>query len=413
MQYDITYIKLHGKIMYLCKKIIEMKYINRQISELLSQYINNFPAVAILGPRQCGKSTLARHITKNITNSVYLDLEKISDRNKLNDPEMYFKLNSNKLVCLYEIQKQPEIFSTLRSIIDNNNRNGQFLILGSASRDLIRQSSETLAGRIVYIPITPFALPEIQTKGQNKAKTLLDFWVKGGFPRSYLTKENTISMAWRNSFIETFLQRDLQQIGFNIPPETALRLWKMCAHSQGQILNTSKFGNSLGLNHMTVKKYLDIFHGTFMLRILNPFFTNTKKRLIKSPKIYIRDTGILHALLNIHSIDDLYCHPVYGSSWETLVIENVLQKYNNWDSGFYRTANGAEIDLVLEKGLYKIAIECKASSAPKPTKGFYLAMEDLKIDKGFIIAPIDSPAYPLNEKVTVISLNDFLKLEMF
>lgn len=403
---------MHGCILYICKKQMGMIYINRQISNHITQYLQHFPAVAMLGPRQCGKSTLAKQITKNIPNSIYLDLEKISDRNKLNDPEMFFKINSNKLICLDEIQKQPELFSTLRSIIDENNRNGQFLILGSASRDLIKQSSETLAGRIIYTHLTPFTLPEIDNKNQKSNSTLFEYWMKGGFPRSYLSTNNTISMAWRNSFVETFLQRDLPQIGYNIPPETALRLWKMCAHNQGQLLNASKFGNSLGLNHLTVKKYLDLFHGTFMIRILPPFYVNVKKRLVKAPKIYLRDTGILHSLLSINKISDLYNHPVYGSSWETLVIENVLQKYSSWDSGYYRTANGAEIDLVLEKGMKKIAIECKASTAPKPSKGYYIAMEDLKLNSGFVIAPIDGEPYPLNEKVTVISLSDFLRMEM-
>ncbi len=388
-----------------------MKYINRQISNLITQYLQHFPAVAILGPRQCGKSTLAKQLIKDNPNSVYLDLEKISDRNKLNDPEMFFRINSNKLICLDEIQKQPELFSTLRSIIDENNRNGQFLILGSASRDLIKQSSETLAGRIIYTHLTPFTLSEINEDNQKTNNVLLEYWIKGGFPRSYLSVNNRISMAWRNSFVETFLQRDLPQMGYNIPPELALRLWKMCAHTQGQLLNASKFGDSLGLNHLTVRKYIDLFHGTFMLRILNPFFANVKKRLVKAPKIYLRDTCILHSLLNINTINDLYNHPVYGSSWETLVIENVLQKYNSWDSGYYRTSNGAEIDLVLEKGLKKIAIECKVSTTPKPSKGYYIAMEDLKLKSGFIIAPINGEPYPLNEKATVISLDDFLKLE--
>lgn len=389
-----------------------MKYINRQISNLIAQYLQHFPAVAILGPRQCGKSTLAKQLIKDVRDSVYLDLEKISDRNKLNDPEMFFKMNCNKLICLDEIQKQPELFSVLRSIIDENNGNGQFLILGSASRDLIKQSSETLAGRIVYSHLTPFTLSEINDDNEKPESVLFEYWNRGGFPRSYLSGNDTISMVWRNSFIETFLQRDLPQIGYNIPPETALRLWKMCAHTQGQSLNAAKFADSLGLSHLTVRKYMDLFQGTFMLRILKPFFINIKKRLVKAPKIYLRDTGILHSLLNINTISDLYSHPVYGSSWETLVIENILQKYSSWDSGYYRTSNGAEIDLILEKGLKRIAIECKVSTAPKPSKGYYIALEDLNLETGFVIAPIDGESYPLNEKATVISLTDFLRMEM-
>jgi len=387
-----------------------MEYIQRDVTETLLRYLKNFPAVAILGPRQCGKSTLAKHITNNLSQSDYLDLERMADRNKLSDPEMFFKLNCDKLICLDEIQKLPELFSTMRSVIDENNRNGQFLILGSASRDLIKQSSETLAGRIVYLNLTPFTYNELYHDSYVDFASFSDYLVKGGFPRSYLAESLDLSIVWRNSFIETFLQRDLPQMGFNIPPETAIRLWKMCAHSQGQILNASKFGESLGFRYQTIKKYLDIFAGTFMLRILPPFLPNLKKRIVKSPKVYIRDTGILLSLLNLKSIDDLLGHPVFGPAWETLVIENVLQHFTNWEFGFYRTSHGAEIDLTLQNPDKRIAIECKASTAPKPSKGFYSAMDDLDIDQGFIISPVDGPAYPINPKVMVISLGEFLEM---
>jgi predicted AAA+ superfamily ATPase len=389
-----------------------MEYIHRDITETLNRYLKNFPAVAILGPRQCGKSTLARHITKKFKQSVYLDLERIGDRNKLSDPEMFFKINSDKLICLDEIQKLPEIFSTMRSVIDENNRNGQFLILGSASRDLIKQSSETLAGRIVYLDLTPFTYNELFPENQTDFSTLIPFMIKGGFPRSYLAKDLDLSFIWRLSFIETFLQRDIPQMGFNIPPETAIRLWKMCAHSQGQLLNASKLGETLGYNYQTIKKYLDIFHGTFMLRLLPPFLPNLKKRLVKSSKIYIRDTGILLALLNLKTIDDLLGHPVFGHAWETLVIENILQKFSDWEFGFYRTTHGAEIDLLIQKRNIKIAIECKVSTAPKVSRGFYSALDDLSIDKGFVIAPIDGSGYPINPKIMVVSLGEFLNLEI-
>ncbi len=387
-----------------------MEYIHRDVTETLNRYLQNFPAVAILGPRQCGKSTLAKHVTGSFEQSVYLDLERIADRNKLSEPEMFFNLNSEKLICLDEIQKLPEIFGTMRSVIDENNRNGQFLILGSASRDLIRQSSETLAGRIVYLNLTPFTYNELFHKSQSDFISLSKYLIRGGFPRSFLAETLDLSFVWRSSFIETFLQRDLPQMGFNIPPETAIRLWKMCAHSQGQLLNASKFGESLGYNYQTIKKYLDIFHGTFMLRLLPPLLPNLKKRLVKSSKIYIRDTGVLFALLNLKTIDDILGHPVFGPAWETLVIENVLQQFHDWDFGFYRTSHGAELDLVLQKGNTRIAIECKASTAPNPSKGFYSAMDDLNIDKGFIIAPVDGTAYPISQKAMVISLSDFLNL---
>jgi hypothetical protein len=342
--------------------------------------------------------------------AVYLDLERFADRSRLTEPEIFFQLNTDKLICLDEIQKVPEVFSVMRSVIDETDRNGQFLILGSASRDLIRQSSETLAGRIVYIQLTPFTHKELLPPGLVNFKSLSSYLLRGGFPRSYLAKSTKLSYTWRNSFIETFLQRDLPEIGFNIPPDTAIRLWKMCAHSQGQLLNASRLGDSLGYNYQTIQRYLDIFQGTFMLRLLPPFLPNLKKRLVKSSKIYVRDTGILLALLNLASMEDALGHPVFGPAWETLVIENVLQRYTDWDYGFYRTSHGAEVDLVLKRANKTIAIECKASNSPKPSRGFYSAMEDLHTDNGFIIAPIDSPAYPVSKTIKVISLGEFLSL---
>jgi hypothetical protein len=386
-------------------------FIPRIILSEVTNYLHHFPAVAILGPRQCGKSTLAKHIIEKNDESVYLDLEKKSDQNRLTDPEMFFKINREKLICLDEVQKFPGLYSDLRSAIDENNRNGLFLILGSASRDLIRQSSETLAGRIVYVNLTPFTFLEVLKSGLYRENMLFEYLLRGGFPRSFLAESPEISLKWRHSFIETFLQRDLPQMGFNIPSETALRLWSMCANSQGQLLNASKFGDSLGFNHTTVKKYLDILAGTLMLRQLQPFASNTKKRVVKAPKVFIRDTGVLHALLNIDTVNDLLGHPVFGASFETLVIENVLAKYPDWEAGFYRTSNGAEIDLVLQKGQKRIAIECKAASAPKVSKGFYSALDDLEIEKGFVIALVES-GYPINEKVSVFSLQEFLNMNL-
>jgi len=389
-----------------------MKYIERGIETTILKYLNNFPAVAILGPRQCGKSTLAKQIILENIPSVYLDLEKASDRNRLSDPDLFFSINKDKLVCLDEIQKMPDIFRSLRSTIDENASNGQFLILGSASRDLIKQSSETLAGRIVYVNLTPFTYSELIKNDKGGLISVSKYLVRGGFPRSYLAGDLETSVAWRQSFIETFLQRDIPQMGFDIPPETVMRLWSMCAHSQSQLLNSTKFADSLGYNHQTIKKYLDVLHGTFMLRLLPPFLINLKKRLVKSPKIYIRDTGILLSLLKLKTMDELLGHPVFGATWESMVIENVLNKYQDWDNGFYRTSHGAEIDLILQKAEQRIAIECKASSAPKLTRGFYSALADLNIEKAFVIAPISGPSYPLKENTIVISLTEFLNMEL-
>ncbi len=387
------------------------QYIDRFLNDKIRYLLKNFPAVAMLGPRQCGKSTLARHIMESESNTLFLDLEKISDRSRLTDPEMFFNLNKDKLICLDEIQRLPEIFNELRSVIDENERNGQFLILGSASRELIRQSSESLAGRIIFVELSPFSYPEVAEKYSGMDNLLYKYLVRGGFPRSFLAEDTALSFTWRQSFINTFLERDIPQIGIDIQPESMMRLWKMCAHSHGQVLNASRFGESLGISHTTVRKYLELLKSTFMIRILPPFYSKLKKRLIKSPKIYIRDTGILHALLQIKTMDDLMAHPVFGASWENMVIENVLNKYSDWDAGFYRTSNGAEIDLILNKANKRIAIECKVSTAPKVTRGFYSAMEDLDIQEAWVIAPVDEK-YPLKENVFVISLPEFLKTEI-
>jgi predicted AAA+ superfamily ATPase len=374
-------------------------YIHRHQEAEILQLIRNFPAVAILGPRQCGKSTLARHILKNFPAAIFLDLEDPEDRQKLSAPELFFSGNENRLICLDEIQRIPELFPLLRSVIDRNERNGQFLILGSASRDLIRQSSESLAGRIIFVELFPFQYSEL------KIDDYWDYWLKGGFPRSYLASEPALSYKWRQSFISTFLERDLRQLGFNIPPESMHRLWSMCASRQGQLVNLSQIGGSLGVSHTTVRNYIDLLKETFMIRILPPIEANLNKRLVKSPKFYLRDTGILHTLLSIRSKEDLLGHYLLGASWESMVIENILNVASDQTAGFYRTVGGAELDLVFQTGNRKIAIECKASAVPKPERGFYQALEDLDISEAWIIAPVNM-RYPLKENVTVMSLAD-------
>jgi predicted AAA+ superfamily ATPase len=385
----------------LSEKFILENYIHRIRENEIYSLLENFPAVAILGPRQSGKSTLARHLLVDKPQSIYLDLENPEDRQKLSAPELFFSGNDDRLVCLDEIQRTPDLFPLLRSVIDRRNRNGQFLILGSASRDLIRQSSESLAGRIIFVELPPFLMSEIP------GGDYWDYWLKGGFPRSYLAKDMELSYKWRASFISTFLERDLVQLGFNIPPETMRRLWTMCANLHGQIVNLSQIGSSLGVSHTTVRSYIDLLRETFMVRLLQPFESNLNKRLIKSPKIYLRDTGILHSLLSIRKKEDLLGHHILGVSWESLVIENMLNAARDIPSGFYRTAGGAEIDLILQKADKKIAIECKASAVPKPGRGFYQAMEDLHIDESWIIAPV-SMKYPLKENVHVMTLADAL-----
>ena len=376
------------------------EYINRLISPIIKKRLSTNPAVALLGPRQCGKSTLAKQIIRNYPGSIYLDLENPSDLNKLKNPNLFFSSNAKNLICLDEIQRIPDLFSELRSILDKNNRNGQLLILGSASRELIRQSSETLAGRISYCELTPFLFNE--TNGQTDK-----YWLKGGFPRSYLAKNNETSFQWRSDFITTFLERDISQLGFLIPSKSIRNLWTMCAHNHGQLLNASKIGESLGVTHHTVKRYIDILEQTFLVRSLPPYLKNTGKRLTKSHKIYIRDTGILHALLEIETFNDLLGHPILGSSWEGMVIENIISAATGFRPYFYRTSTGSEIDLVLEKGNRIFAIECKTSTAPDLTAGFWNAINDLKPEKTWIAAPADS-AYDLKKNITVTPLNNLI-----
>ena len=247
--------------------------------------------------------------------------------------------------------------------MDESGRNGQFIILGSASPDLIRQSSETLAGRVSYFELTPFLLNEVLE--EHSLKTLRKLWLRGGFPRSYLAPNEKESFEWRLDFIRTFLERDIPQLGFRTPARTIERFWRMCAHLHGQLLNSSKLGESMGVSHHTIRSYVDMLEQSFVLRVLRPYESNLKKRLIKSPKIYIRDSGLLHALLGIESHDDLLGHPVYGASWEGWVIENVLSLLPDWNAAFYRTSSGSEIDLILEKGNRRIGVECKGFDLPE------------------------------------------------
>lgn len=367
------------------------------------------PATAILGPRQCGKTTLAREIVEKRPGAVYLDLERPSDLRQLADPELFFALrrnaNGQPLVCLDEIQRAPEVFPVLRSILDESGRNGQLLMLGSASPDLLRQTSETLAGRLRYLELTPLTAREV---GAREVEGLARLWVRGGFPRSYLAETEGASFRWRESFVQTFLERDLPQLGFRLPAAGLNRLWRMLAHGHGQLFNSSKLGASLGVSHHTVRHHLDVLAGTFMVRVLEPREDNLKKRLVKSPKVYLRDTGILHCLLGVEDEGDLLARPSRGESWEGLVIENVIAAASGWEPSFYRTTNGAEIDLVLSRGRRRIAVECKAATAPTVSVGFWQALEDLAIDEAWIVAPVKE-AYPLREGVFVTPLFELME----
>jgi uncharacterized protein len=376
-------------------------FINRTIIQTIERKLKTAPVVAILGPRQCGKTTLAHAIISEISHSVYLDLERGSDLNKLQDPEMFFTLNDDRLICLDEIQRVPELFPEMRSKIDRNGNNGQFLVLGSASPELLQQTSETLAGRIAFVELTPFLLSEISDDSENDVSRSL--WLRGGFPRSYLSETDMDSYEWRLDFIRTFLERDIPQLGINIPRLRLERFWQMCAHMHGQLLNRTRLGESLGVSHHTINNYVALLEKTYMLRVLQPYYANVKKRLIKSPKIYIRDSGIVHALLSVATHNDLLGHPVYGASWEGFVMENIISALPGWSPYFYRSVAGAEIDLVLERGRQRLAIEIKASTAPKVSRGFWNSLADLSIETAYVIAPVDS-SYPLKDGVQVMPL---------
>ena len=330
-----------------------------------------------------------------------LDLEKPSDLNKLHDLEAFFELNQEKLICFDEIQKRPETFQVMRPFIDEQDSNGQFLILGSASVDLLRQSSESLAGRISFLELTPFLLAEL------KPNQWRDHWLKGGYPRSFLAEDFQSSFQWRSDYILSYLQRDIPELGFRIPSETLHRFWRMCSHLQGQILNYSKLAASMGVSSATTKSWFDILDNTFVLRRLQPYASNSKKRLIKSPKLYIRDSGLLHTLLDIKTHNDLLGHPVYGSSFEGYVIENILAMFPDYRGYFYRTSHGAEIDLLLIRGQEKIAVEVKSSTAPKPSKGFFSALNDLQPTRAYIVGQV-SQSYPYRDNVEILNLLELI-----
>ena len=377
-------------------------YVKRNLAQKLSDHIKEYPVVALLGPRQVGKSTLAKQIINRASRGVYLDLERPSHLRKLDTPEYFLTQNRGTLICLDEIQRLPEIFSLLRSLVDERKKNGQFLILGSASKNLLRQSSESLAGRISYLEMTPFTLPELSEKNREK------LWLRGGFPRSFLSKNEKISVEWRENYVRTFLERDIPQLGLRISASSVGRLWSMLAYSHGQILNSSKIASSLGVSSHTVNSYVDILEKTFLIRMLRPFATNMKKRIVKSPKVYLRDSGILHSLLKIDSMNELFGHPVFGSSFEGFVMENIISSLPRWQFYFYRTKSGAEIDLLMIRGTRKIAVEIKAGKAPTLEKGFWTAVKDVQVKEKYLIAPVDS-SYTIKGGVKVISLFDFLK----
>jgi predicted AAA+ superfamily ATPase len=381
--------------------------IPRRAFFLVQEALARQSAVALLGPRQVGKTTLALEIGQNI-GAIYLDLESRADRAKLADPALFLSAYEDRLVILDEIHRAPEIFQELRGLIDQGrrrgNRTGRFLILGSASMDLLQQSGESLAGRIEYVEMAPFDLLEVA--GETNA--LNQLWVRGGFPDSFLGDSDIASLVFRQNFIRTYLERDVSQFGRRIPAETLDRLWTMLAHNQGTLLNASRLATSLAISAPAVTSYIDLLVDLLLVRRLRPFHNNTSKRLVKSPKVYVRDSGLVHALLGIADYNALLGHPVAGASWEGFVVENLLAAAPpRTIASFYRTAAGAEIDLVLElpagDGLW--AIEIKKGLSVSPGKGFHIAREDLRPQRSFVVNS-GVGRYPVSEGVEMIGLRE-------
>lgn len=375
----------------------------RRLLKTLQERLDFYPGMVLLGPRQSGKTTLAKELAATRPNALVLDLERAGERAALAEPELFFRQNRQRLVILDEVQHVPDLFAALRPEIDDDRRPGRFLLLGSASGKLLRQSAESLAGRVGYLELTPLLASEVQATTRSVHKLLL----RGGFPPSFDAPSDALSMVWREDFIRNFLERDLPQLGVGTPAATLHRFWRMLGHVHAQQFNASQLGQSLGgASHSTVAHYLDLLVDALLVRRLEPLAVNLGKRLVKTPKIYIRDSGLLHALLNIPDSNALHAHPVLGASWEGLVVEQIAAHAPpGAELNYFRTAAGAEIDLVLTLGDRRFAFEMKYSMAPKPTKGFWHAVKDLAIERAWVIAPVEH-AYPLADNVEAIALEN-------
>jgi predicted AAA+ superfamily ATPase len=365
------------------------------------------PIVALVGPRQCGKTTLARqyiqHISQQNTPDIhYFDLEDPSDQTLFDNPKILLS-NLKGLIIIDEVQHAPNLFALLRVLVDRPNNHQQFLVLGSASYELLQQSSETLAGRIEFIEVTPFDFQEIQDYDIKK------LWLRGGFPKSFLAPTDEHSFNWRSNYIRTFLERDIPALGIKVPPQNIRRFWQMLAHYHGNVLNGSELARSLSLSQPTIKHYIDILCGTFMIRQLQPWFSNISKRQVKSPKIYFRDSGILHSLLNLESYHSLQHHPKLGASWEGFALEQIIRKHDpeGNQSYFWGTQSGAELDLLINIKGEPYGFEFKYTDTPKTTKSMHIAIEDLQLKKLFLMTP-SSQTYTLDEKIEALNLEHYL-----
>ncbi len=378
----------------------------RLAEQKLHELLGQFPAVVLLGPRQSGKTTLAFAAKTGNPNTLYLDLELPSAHRQLDDPEAFFLAHQNQLVILDEVQRLPDIFAVLRGMIDLRRRNGeatgQFLLLGSASGTLLRQSSESLAGRVAQLELTPFQAHEV-LPAAALAADLNPLWIRGGFPLSWLAASDAHSLAWRDAFITTYLERDIPMLGRRIAATTLRRLWTMLAHSQGELLDQSKLAAALAISGQTVARYIDLLCDLMLVRRLPAWSGNVGKRLVRAPKVYVRDSGIVHALLGLPDLDAVLGHPVAGGSWEGFVLEQLLGAAPQAQASFYRTSHGAEVDLVLEfRNGVTWVIEIKRSSAPTLSKGFYLAASDVGASRKLLVAGVDQP-YPMRDGVEVMN----------
>jgi predicted AAA+ superfamily ATPase len=380
--------------------------ITRTVTTQILKNLTVFPAANIIGPRQVGKTTLARFLQTQLDKpSIFLDLQKEQDFDKLAAPGLFLREHENKCVIIDEIQLLPGLYSTLRSIIDEKRQAARFVLLGSASPAIIKGVSESLAGRVFFTELMPFSLPEVTALASWQK-----LWISGGFPDALQMPDDDLRTVWFDSFIKTFVERDLPELGYRITPMLASRLLRMLAHQNGQLLNITHLANSLDIGTHYVNRYLDLLEGGFMIQRLLPWYANAGKRLVKSPKVYVRDSGILHHLLRIRDYDSLLGHPALGPSWESFVIEQIIRvTQRKWEYYFYRTQHGAEADLVLisPSGI-RYAIEIKFSEAPVLSRGFYASVADLKPDHSFVIIP-SGDAYPKANNIRVISLPDFLQ----
>ena len=388
--------------------------IERQFVSELQDRLSFYPGVVLLGARQVGKSTLARYIAKQTPGAVFLDLELPADRARLDNPAAFFAAHRNHLVVIDEVQTFPELFAQLRPEIDAARHAGRFLLLGSASGVLLRQSAESLAGRVSYLELSPLLWDEVQSTLLAPASThqaqllaVQQYWLRGGMPLSLLAPTDAKSLRWRNDYLLSLVRRDLLALGITIPSETLWRFLRMLAHQHGQLFNASALAVAMGgISPITVSRYLDIFCDALIVRKLEPYFVNLGKRLVKSPKVYFRDLGLLHALLNIGQAHDLQGHPMAGYSWEGLVINHLAAQMSQGFGGnaslyFYRTSAGAEMDAVIDTGSERIGFEIKLSDAPRVTKGFWNACADLQLSRAYVVAPVEH-AWPLSDKAQVL-----------